>query len=643
MNKTEKLLKLLFLIAFATISQYLSAQQWGEYTLYSVQNSNTAYLIDTNGNTYHSWTFATTAKTGYSSYLMPGGTLVRTVSNSGNSLSGGGMTGRVQKVDYNGNVLWDWTYSSATYCLHHDICPLPNGNVLMICYDVKTSADVTAAGCSTTLSAGMWSEKIIEVQPTGATTGTIVWEWKLWDHLCQNYNSAKNNYVTSIVQNPQLVNINYLTSKDWVHMNGIDYNATLNQIVVSSHYLNELWIIDHSTTTAEAATHTGGNSGKGGDLLYRWGNPLAYGATGTKNFNVVHDAHWIPYNCPKGGYLSGFNNLGGTNSKSAVDIVNPPLNGYNYNINLGSAYTPATYNWRHNSASSTTNEGNSQHLPNGNVLVCIAKSGYFYEIDSNQNILWSKTVSGTVSQVFRYSKDYVLGTLSVNVSANKLNVCMGDSVTLNATPSIPGSYNYSWSSVPAGFTSNLQYPKVSPTTNTTYSVSISDGNNTANSSVNITVNPIPATPVITVNSNILSSTVAYSYQWYLNNVLIQGANSQNYVPLQNGNYQVQITDVNSCISALSVPFNFTGTAISEFSVKNKIYVYPNPSNGQLFINNPDAVNEYNVIVSDTYGKIISDNKNGKIIDISNMKNGMYFIKIYSENKILYSNKISLIK
>jgi hypothetical protein len=37
-----------------------------------------------------------------------------------------------------------------------------------------------------------------------------------------------------------------------------------------------LWVIDHQTTTAQAASHTGGRYNKGGDLLYRWGNPQTY-------------------------------------------------------------------------------------------------------------------------------------------------------------------------------------------------------------------------------------------------------------------------------------------------------------------------------------------------------------------------------
>jgi hypothetical protein len=65
-------------------------------------------------------------------------------------------------------------------------------------------------------------------------------------------------------------------------MNSIDYNPDLDQIALSVKGNSEAWIIDHGTTTAQAAGHTGGRRGQGGDLLYRWGNPLTYRA-GTAN------------------------------------------------------------------------------------------------------------------------------------------------------------------------------------------------------------------------------------------------------------------------------------------------------------------------------------------------------------------------
>jgi len=404
--------KYIYLIVVTlSVVHSLQAQQWGEYTLYSVQNGTTAYLCDTNGTTFHTWS-GLTGGTGYSSYMMPGGTLVRTIRNTGNQINGGGVTGRVQKVSYSGQLLWDFTYSSSAYCLHHDICPLPNGNVLMISYDVRSATELTAAGYAAT-GHSIWSEKIIEVQPTGLTTGTIVWEWKLWDHLTQNVDPNRANYHATIVDHPELMNINFQsTSTDWIHMNGIDWNPALDQIVFSSHNLNEVYVIDHSTTTAEASGHSGGNSGMGGDFLYRWGNPASYGAAGTRNFNVVHDAHFVPADCPRAGYIAAYNNGGITTptQQSCVDMVNPPYSGYNYLINPGSAYAPAVYDVRIPCGGYNSNMGNSQQLPNGNTLICIAQSGTLKEVDINGTTLWTKNAGGTTPQAFRYSACYLSGT-----------------------------------------------------------------------------------------------------------------------------------------------------------------------------------------------------------------------------------------
>jgi hypothetical protein len=397
--------KKLGLIALAVSANgILFAQQWGDYTLYSVQNSSTTYLLDTNGTTYKTWTHSSADKTGYSSYLEPGGTLVRAVARSGNSFNGGPICGKVQKVDWNNNITWDFVYSTTDYCSHHDIHPMSNGNVLLIAYERKTAAQATQAGCSQSIE--IWSEKIVEVQPTGATTGTVVWEWHLWDHLVQNNNASKDNYATSISDHPELMNINYGTQQDWIHMNGVDYNPMLDQITFSSHNMNEIYIIDHSTTSAEAATHSGGNSGKGGDLLYRWGNPAAYGITGiTKTLNVVHDAHWIPEGSPNAGRLACFNN-GGTSTKSTIDFVDAPINGYNYNHTASQAYIPTTYTNRIICSAKGSNMGNSQQLPNGNHMICVATAGLMYEIDDAVSTLWTKTASGNVPQVFRYDKCY---------------------------------------------------------------------------------------------------------------------------------------------------------------------------------------------------------------------------------------------
>ncbi len=844
------------------------AQQWGLYTLYATKNGTQAYLVDTANTpvTYKTWNFTSTTKNAYSAYLIPGDTLVRTTTSQASGAPGtGGVTGRIQKVIWGGTVAWDYTYTTSTTQMHHDICPLPNGNVLFISYETKTAAEAVQAGLSS--SAIIWSEKIVEVKPTGATTGIVVWEWKLWDHLCQNYSSAKDNYVTSIVNNPQLLNINYAgsgTLPDRYHMNGIDYNASLNQIVVSIHFMNSVFIIDHSTTTAEAAGHTGGVSGKGGDFLYRWGNPASYGATGTANFVTVHDAHWVSSDNPNyPNYLAGYNNQGGTGGKTAIDIWNPPYSGNNYSLTVGQAYAPTAYTYRYNTVFTATNEGNSQQLPNGNMLVNNFQ-GSIYEVNSAGTTLWTKTGASS-SHAYRYTKCYVRGPI-VTASPSVSSICLGGSVTLNsnavsvteasptytyawssgettqnpvvtptantvytvtitntaigcsstantavnvnplptanagidvsissgnsttltatgggtylwsnsgstasvtvsptitttytvtvtnangcsatddvivtvtggsvlsvtttATPQIicvgasaqlganasgGSGYTYLWSSNPAGFTSNAQNPTVNPSNTTNYTVTVTSGISTTTSSttvtvtalpavnagsdqsvcegtsiiltgsgassliwnngvfdgtpftppigtnsytvtgtengcsntdeVVVTVNALPAIPTINQNINSLVSSIANSYQWYYNGSIISGAINQNLIPTQDGNYQVEITDINNC-SSISAVYNYTYTGIDEISAINSVSIFPNPTNGIVTLEGA-IIDKYDFEISvfDLCGKMQFQERNVNVVDLTNLQAGIYYLTITS-GEIRINKKLTIIK
>lgn len=409
--------KLIFtLLSICAFGMEANAQVWGDYLFYSAQNTNTAYLVDNAGANFKTWTFATADKTGYSSYLLPGGTIVRAVTRTGNAtgLPGGPICGKVQKVDYSGTITWDYVYSTTDYCTHHDICPMPNGNVLVIAYERKTAAQVAAAGCTYT-GGEMWPDKIVELKPTGLNTADIVWEWHIWDHACQNIDSTKPNYVASFVNNPQMLNINKKAAKDWIHMNGIGYNEELDQVTFTSHNQNEIYVIDHSTITAQAATHSGGKYGKGGDFLYRWGNPGNYDAPGAiQILKTTHDAHWAAPGTFRAGELSAYNNDGISTSVSCVDIIAAPLNANGtYDLTAGQAYTPtAASSFRHTCAGHNSNMGGCQQLPKGQLHVTVALSGKMYTVDSTGTQLFTKTIAGSVAKSFRYSSCYVNGTLA---------------------------------------------------------------------------------------------------------------------------------------------------------------------------------------------------------------------------------------
>ena len=157
---------------------------------------------------------------------------------------------------------------------------MPNGNILVLCWEYKSSIDAIMAGRDPSALADneLWPTYIMEVQPQGNNGINIVWEWYLWDHLVQDFDPSKPNYGV-VANQAELLDINFYSGngkKDWLHCNSIDFNAQTDEIVISSRTLSEFYIIDHSTTTVEAASHSGGNSGKGGDFLYRWGNPQGY-------------------------------------------------------------------------------------------------------------------------------------------------------------------------------------------------------------------------------------------------------------------------------------------------------------------------------------------------------------------------------
>ena len=265
----------------------------------------------------------------------------------------------------------------------------------MIAWESKTNTQAIAKGRNPLLvPTTLWSEQILEIQPTGATGGNIVWEWHLWDHLIQDFDNTKPDF-GAVNTNPQLLNINYNATagnSDWIHLNSIDYNVALDQILVSSRVLNEIWVIDHSTSSAEAASHSGGNSGNGGDFLFRWGNPLAYNTGTSTQFFGQHNAQWIQTGLPYENQIMVFNNGNGRTggNYSTIEIINPPVDGFNYTSSL--PYLPASTSWIYNDGNPNNFyaqlTSGCQQLSNGNVLFCNGPKGTFKEISASGTILW---------------------------------------------------------------------------------------------------------------------------------------------------------------------------------------------------------------------------------------------------------------
>ncbi len=394
------------------ITFQLSAQSFDGFALYNQQNQSTAYLIDENGDIAYSW--STSRNCNYTVQLKDNGNIVRGTVYSGNSLNGAAIGGLIEERDANGNVVWDFVYSTSDYCQHHDIT-LIGDNILITAWNVKSTSELQQAGASD-YGSELWPTSIVEIAQNG-TGGQVVWEWYIWDHMIQDYDASKDNYGV-VSDHPELIDINMIDATappppvvksgdrpppsggDWFHVNGIDYNPTLDQIAFSCRNSSEIYIIDHSTTTVEAATHLGGNSGMGGDILYRWGNPGNYGASGTQVVPAaVHDVRWLKDGRPNAGYLQVFNNEG-SSGNSTVDAILTPVNGYNYDLVSGQQFEPTSYSWRHNCLDNADGQSASDRMSNGNTFVNLSQS-YMYEVDSLGNTVWQYNGGGP-PKAFRY-------------------------------------------------------------------------------------------------------------------------------------------------------------------------------------------------------------------------------------------------
>ena len=314
---------IIILLSAAIIQTAGISQSFNGYALYTAQNSQTTYLIDKDGTIAKTWSCNKNGN--YTVFLKEDGNLLRQGVVDGAELNGAAAGGIIQEYDKDSKVIWEFTYSNADHRSHHDFAVLPNGNVLLTAWEVKTATEMMNAGYSS--NSEKWPTHIIEVQQDG-TGGKIVWEWHIWDHLIQDTDATKPNFGV-VADHPELMDINVASSAkggrpgsggDWFHVNGIDYNESLDQIVFTSRYMSEIMIIDHSTTTEEAAGHKGGKAGKGGDFLFRYGNPSNYGSSASKVIAAaVHDPRWIKDGRPNAGYIQFFNNSGGNGNSSVVD------------------------------------------------------------------------------------------------------------------------------------------------------------------------------------------------------------------------------------------------------------------------------------------------------------------------------------
>jgi len=352
------------------VLKYDAEKSYGGYTLFSpMVNSKTTYLIDMEGNIVHKWD-AEYAPGAYA-ILLPNGNLLRGGVLDNNPCPIGGSGGIVQEIDWDGNVVWEYTLMTPTEVQHHCFTRLPNGNTMILAWEFKSIEEAIAKGRNpNTVPAsvavgdkrvtGFWVDFVREVNREGET----VWEWHAWEHLGIGPTKLDLNY-----RLPESMGEVY-PNFDWTHFNSVEYVEKTDQVLFSSRNFSEAYLVNYKT----------------GAIEWRWGNKSAYGQgkapswydNGDQKMFGNHSATPL-----ENGNIQIFDNGSERpeGNRSAVIEVNPKTNEivWEYAATDSSSF----FSYR---------QGSAQRLPNGNVLVTSTHGGHIFEVTSRKQIVWDYVV-----------------------------------------------------------------------------------------------------------------------------------------------------------------------------------------------------------------------------------------------------------
>ncbi len=416
------------------------------YTFFGVGGHS--YLVDMQGRQVHTWSV------GNNPHLLDDGSVLDATQNPGNS----DFTG-FKKVSWDGSNVWSYLETRTNYVAHHDFIQIFNpklgtNTILYIARKSVTYDQCITAGCSTNASyTNNYNRAEIDAIIEVNLAGTIVWEWCFYDHLIQDFDASKSNYVgagLTISNYPGRLNANIPgmpIQSDWLHCNGIDYNQTLDQIAISS-VRGEFYIIDHGGTFVSnnpAASVTLAAS-SAGDFLYRFGDPGRYNqgaipsiltnwtesTTGHKQLGGNHHVSWIPAGYPRAGNILIFNNAQNlfehtqqsyameinpylnSSSNSVGSYVNPPEAGYySWSPGHNTDKSPRllsnqlVWEWHSKAVHGMFNHigGGVQRLINGNTLICSDQEGHLIEVTDAGEVVWEYINPVSISGILKFKRD----------------------------------------------------------------------------------------------------------------------------------------------------------------------------------------------------------------------------------------------
>ena len=347
-------------------------------TLIMENGGTTASLITKKGNPLHEWEFDLSL--GNDLELLDNGQLLGMFKIPDPAFTLGGYGGVIRFINPDNSVAWEYTCSTENEICHHDVELLPNGNLLFMVWEKITVEEANSKGIVTTVP--IYPEKLIEINKDSRQ---IVWQWRSWEHLIQDTDENLPSYGV-VAENPNKINFNYNLPDDGdvTHANGIDYDPVKDVIFVSVNALSEVWVVDHSTSTLEAMQSTGGSYGKGGDLIYRFGNPEVYNnAQGERRFFNNHYPNFLQNDEIGAGNLLIYNNGTNLEQSTAYELAMPA----DYKLVANADNEPEVV-WSFTDPDMFYGKlSGVTRLSNGNTMICEGDYGY-WEVTTAGEVVW---------------------------------------------------------------------------------------------------------------------------------------------------------------------------------------------------------------------------------------------------------------
>ncbi len=372
------------------------------YFLVADQSNNEAHLIDYDGVELFNWDF--NGSIGNDINLLSDGSLIVCLKANNAAVTEGGYGGIFRKINADQTIDWEVTYSSPSYTAHHDVEYLSNGNIIFLAWEIRSNDEAVEEGYA---GRGLiYPETIVEMNPL---TEEIVWKWDVMDHIVQDYDDTRANYGV-VADNPNKVDLNYTYSSrddgDLFHFNGLTVDEENDLIYVTVNFYSEVWVIDHSTTTEEASSDTGGTYGKGGDLVYRFGNPETYDNVGDVTLDRVH----YPNMLESGNLLVYANEKYDSQSEVVEFALNPP-----YSLVAGQDNEPEVVWSFTDSRMYSSGLSGAERMDNGHTLITEGRDGTLWEVTEDGTIEWLfKTDYSTIWRTYVvYSDDPALEALGL--------------------------------------------------------------------------------------------------------------------------------------------------------------------------------------------------------------------------------------